>query len=116
MRSKLQEFRKKAGYASAREFAESIGMSVGTYTNYEQGKNKLTLELAWKFADELGVSLDELAGRQWPRPPTALADDESRLLDLYRDTDQRGKDTIMQAAKGQQGVQGQAPPAVSESA
>ncbi|MBO4944713.1 MAG: helix-turn-helix transcriptional regulator [Muribaculaceae bacterium] len=111
MRFKLQEYRKKAGFASAREFAEHIGMSVGTYTNYEQGKNKLTLEAAWKFADELGVSLDELAGREWPRPPTALAEDESRLLSLYRDTDQRGKAAIMRTAEGEAGMEGQAPPA-----
>ena len=86
-------------------------MNVATYTDYEQGRRKFSLESAWGFADELSVSLDELAGREWPPPPTATTSDESRLLGLYRDTDQRGRDTIMQAAKSQQGVQGLAPPA-----
>lgn len=116
LKTKLQEVRKEAGFKSAREFAEKIGMSVGTYTDYEQGRRKFSLEAAWKFADELGVSLDELAGREWPRPPTALAEDESRLLSLYRDTDQRGKAAIMRTAEGEAGMEGQAPPAVSETA
>ena len=87
LKTKLQELRKKAGYKSARA-----------------------------FADKLKVSLDELAGREWPRPPSAIEDDESRLLSLYRDTDQRGKAAIMRTAEGEAGMEGQAPPAVSETA
>ena len=116
LKTKLQELRKKAGYKSARAFADEIHMSVGTYTDYEQGRRKFSLEVAWTFADKLRVSLDELAGREWPRPPTAVADDESRLLALYRDTDQRGKAAIMRTAEGEAGMEGQAPPAVSDSA
>lgn len=105
MKTRLQELRKDAGFKSARAFAEHIGMSVGTYTDYEQGRRKFTFEAAWKFADELGVSLDELAGRQWPRPPTALASDESHLLTLYRDTDQRGRAAILRTAEGEAGME-----------
>ena len=66
MKFNLQEMRKRAGYKSARAFAEKIGMSLNTYNNYEQGATKLTLEKAWEFADVLECSLDELAGRRWP--------------------------------------------------
>lgn len=60
---RLQECRKAAGFKSAKAFAEHIGMSVRTYTNYEQEVNELTLGLAWEFADELGCSIEDIAGR-----------------------------------------------------
>lgn len=69
MKTNLQAMRKRAGFKSARAFAEHMNMSVNTYTNYEQGKSSLTLEQAWEFADELDCTLDELAGREWSAPP-----------------------------------------------
>lgn len=60
---KLQECRKAAGYKSAKEFAEHMGMSVRTYTNYEQEVNELTLGMAWRFADELGCTIEDISGR-----------------------------------------------------
>lgn len=111
MKPKLQELRKRAGYKSARAFAETIGIPKDTYTGYEQGKSALTLERAWYFADVLGealgrhVSLDELAGRDWP-PPGATAtagmdEGERELIGLYRSTDERGRDAIMTIAESQ---------------
>lgn len=86
MRTKLQALRKAAGYRSAKAFADHLGMSVGTYTNYEQGKRPMTLEQAWIFADELQVSLDELAGREWHEGSQAfdLPPEELVLLTDYR--------------------------------
>ena len=63
MKTNLQSLRKAAGYNSARAFAEAVGISVNTYTGYEQDRIKLTLEKAWQLADFLGCTLDELAGR-----------------------------------------------------
>lgn len=65
MKPGLQRMRKKRGYSSAREFAEHIGWSVGSYTNYEQGTREMTLKVAWELADYLECSLDEIAGREW---------------------------------------------------
>ena len=65
MKTNLQAMRKKAGFRSAKAFAEHMGINAGTYTNYEQGVRPLTLELAWEFADELHCTLDELAGRDF---------------------------------------------------
>ena len=87
MRTNLQSLRKAAGYKSAREFAEKIGMPVATYTDYEQGRRSFTLERAWEFADVLDCSLDELAGRDFKDPKEQgrqLTPDESSLLDSYR--------------------------------
>lgn len=65
MKTRLQELRKEAGYRSAKAFAEEVGMKLGTYTDYEQGRTSMTLERAWFFADILHVTLDELAGRDF---------------------------------------------------
>lgn len=83
MKTRLQELRKRAGFQSAVAFAEHYGINAGTYTNYEQGKRNLTLEKAWEFADLLGCSLDELAGRQWP-PEGALASADPMRDELVR--------------------------------
>ena len=62
----LQSIRKKAGFNSAKAFAEYIGMPVSAYTEYEQGRNGFTYEQAWEFADALGCTLDDLGGRGVP--------------------------------------------------
>ena len=80
MKFNLQEMRKRAGYKSARAFAETIGMSLNTYNNYEQGATRLTLEKAWEFADVLECSLDELAGRRWPPEDLASIDPRRRAM------------------------------------
>ena len=45
------------------ELVQILGMHKTTYTNYEQGKRDLPLEIAIKIADFYNVSLDYLAGR-----------------------------------------------------
>lgn len=93
IKTNLQEMRKRAGYKSAREFAESIGMSVGTYTNYEQCKANMSLVQAWEFADILNCTLDELAGRRPPEQPS-ITPNEHRLLDVYRDASSTDRDIV----------------------
>ena len=84
MKTKLQELRVAAGYKSAKDFAIEHGFNVGSYTNYEQGQRNLSLELAWKFADILQCSLDELAGRTPPPKPLAQSPAETELISYYR--------------------------------
>ena len=66
MKTNLQALRKAAGFKSAKAFAHHIGMNVNTYTDYEQGRRMFALDQAWEFADALGCTLDELAGRTPP--------------------------------------------------
>lgn len=99
MKTRLQEFRKRAGFKSAKAFAEEIGLSPNTYTNYEQGKVSLTLEKAWEFADIFACSLDELAGRK--RPLKQYSD--QRQVDLnsnYEALTDEGKDAALGAVRG----------------
>lgn len=62
----LQRLRRTAGYRTAADFAEASGIS--DYIMYERSpetadETVIPLSVAWKFADEYGVSIDEIVGR-----------------------------------------------------
>lgn len=93
-KSNLQAMRKRAGYKSAKAFAEHIGMSVDTYTSYEQGKTSMSLLKAWEFADILHCTLDELAGRKSPKQAEHLSESESRLIVAYQTASDETRDIL----------------------
>lgn len=43
-----------------KQMAEALGISKGTYANYENGKTKPTLEMAQKIAEVAGKELDQI--------------------------------------------------------
>lgn len=99
MKTHLQRIRKERGFKSAKAFADHMGMSPRTYTNYEQGITSLTLDMAWKFADALECTIDELAGRQWPN--NAYSDQRQQMLnDDYQHLTESGKDAAAGAVRG----------------
>lgn len=107
---RLQEFRKKAGYKSAREFAEHMGIPVSTYTGYEQGRINLSLALAWTLADEFGCTIDELAGREVPDQAPVVQQftkNELRIINAYRAASPQGRAAIEAVAQSQEGMEGQ---------
>jgi transcriptional regulator with XRE-family HTH domain/signal peptidase I len=55
----LKTLRAKKGYKQA-EIAESIGITVSTWSNYEVGKSEPSLELLIKISDFFGTSVDAL--------------------------------------------------------
>ena len=83
-RSNLQAMRKRAGFKSAREFAEHAGINAKTYTNHEQGDVSMSLLQAWEYADLLNCTLDELAGRKSPNTQPSISADEQEIIDAYR--------------------------------
>lgn len=101
MKFKLQEMRKRAGFKSAKDFADSIGMSPRTYTNYEQGTTRLTLERAWFFADLLHCTLDELAGREFhPKREGGYTDPrQAELNDCWAEADEAQRSIILGVAQ-----------------
>lgn len=102
MRTQLQAMRKRAGFSSAKAFAEHMGISASTYTQYEQGQRSMSLEKAWEFADVLNCTLDELAGREFHPAEERSADPfESELVDAYRSLDVRGKMHVLDDARAQ---------------
>ena len=64
MASTLQELRREAGYDTAKEFAEELGISPATYSRYEQKPEGIPTSAAWKLADRLGCSIDAVVGRE----------------------------------------------------
>lgn len=87
---RLQRLRKAHGFKSAAAFAEYAGLSVTAYTEYEQGRNPISLERAWLIADALGCSLDELGGRT-----TSL----STIEYCYVSLNDTGQDVLLSVAK-----------------
>lgn len=63
MTSKLLELRKGAGYATAKDFAEALGIPPTTYTRYESSPEKIPLKAAWTLADALDATIDQVVGR-----------------------------------------------------
>lgn len=82
METRLQELRKAAGWKSAKAFAEHIGISVRTYTNYEQGARNLMLDTAVMLCNELGCTLDDLVGRTVEKKEQKPVIDNEELLDM----------------------------------
>ena len=95
MASGLQELRKRAGYRTARDFAEAMGIPFTTYARYESSPEKIPLAAAWRLADKFGVSIDIIVGRGEPAPAEergkvqlrydALAPEFQSSLDDYLD-------------------------------
>ena len=98
-RSNLQAMRKRAGFKSAREFAEHAGINVKTYTNHEQGDASMSLLQAWEYADLLNCTLDELAGRKSPNAQPSISTDEQTIIDTYRAAGRLGKRVILATAR-----------------
>lgn len=98
---RLQQLRKSAGYSSAEKFASAMGFNKNTYTQYEQGLSGFNYEQAWKMADLLHCSLDDLGGREWPPggAGSPLAPDEREVVDSYRRTAEDDKAAFIQTAR-----------------
>lgn len=64
----LQRMRREAGYRSAKDFAESVGIPMSTYARYERAGDGpecgIPLASAWAIADALGCSIDLVVGRE----------------------------------------------------
>lgn len=64
----LQRMRREAGYRSAKDFAESVGIPMSTYARYERAGDGpecgIPLPSAWAIADALGCSIDLVVGRE----------------------------------------------------
>lgn len=101
MNFKLRYLRERRGL-SVRQMYERLGVKDSRYRKWESEAAAMPLEYAVEACEILRCSLDELLGLVVPAP----SDDEQRLLDLYRSTDDRGRLVIMSVAESQQGVEG----------
>lgn len=64
----LQRMRREAGFRSAKDFAERVGIPMSTYARYECAGDGpecgIPLPSAWAIADALGCSIDLVVGRE----------------------------------------------------
>lgn len=97
----LKSLREATGL-SVNQMSSKLGVKADTYRKWESEANAIPLARAWECADVLHCSLDELAGRE----KSVLSAEESELLRLFRSTDARGRETILNAAHGQEGETG----------
>lgn len=99
----LQELRRENGFSSAREYAERLGISASKYTEYEQGRTPLPMEVAWLIADDFNITLDELGGRTPPAHDSetlVLIDEDQREINQsYLAMNDEGKETLVRVAK-----------------
>ena len=56
----LKYYREQAGYKTAKQFAEDLGIPYTTFKGYENAGREPKYNLLIKIADLLNVSLDEL--------------------------------------------------------
>jgi transcriptional regulator with XRE-family HTH domain len=66
MGTRLRQLREAADLSQAK-LATAVGVTPRTVQNWEYGKRTFDFESAWKLADALGITLDELAGREPPK-------------------------------------------------
>lgn len=95
MHKGLQEMRKKAGFKTAREFAEVMDIPVATYARYEQTPDKVPTKSAWLLADKLECSIDDVVGRtpvdvdslrgEVQKFYDGLSDEGKRLFDDFKE-------------------------------
>lgn len=64
MNLKLQELRRLAGYKTARDLADAMGVNRATLASWESGKRAMPWGAAIKACDLLGCTLDQLVGRE----------------------------------------------------
>lgn len=100
--SGLKEMRIRAG-VTQKQAAEALGVTVQSISGYERGKREINFFDAIKLADLYGCTLDELAGRQFPKDADELTSDERHVIDAMRSTDERGRGTIVAIAEAQPG-------------
>ena len=96
----IKKMREKAGYKQ-QDVADKLDVTIRCYGNWEREDREINLRDAIRLADLFECSLDELAGREWPKsssPP--LSRTERGIVDAYRASDQSGQEAIQAAVAG----------------
>lgn len=103
----LRRNRIEGGYTTAEDFAKAAGIKGNRYREYERGRRGLSIEDACTFADILGVTLDELVGRDFRRPgDVSLDPDDVALVERYRSLDDRGRESVDSMIETQRALAG----------
>lgn len=92
-------YRKKAGLTQ-KQFAALLGVKNTAVSNWESGNNSIDIETLFAACEIFGVTLNDMYGKYSERTcdPAGpeLRPDEARVLSMYRDLNQQGKEYILQ--------------------
>ena len=98
----LASLREKLGL-SQYDISKKLELSQSTYAGYETGTRKIPLSMIIKLSNFFGVKPDVLIGAEEhidssTSLPT-LEDDETKLLELYRKLNSKGKKKLFERAE-----------------
>ena len=90
-------YRKKAGLTQ-KELAAKLGVKNTAVSNWESGNNSIDIETLFAACDIFGVTLNDMYGKYSVKKSSGavLTEDESRLLNTYRNLNQQGQEYILQ--------------------
>ena len=90
-------YRKKAGLTQ-KELAAKLRVKNTAVSNWESGNNSIDIETLFAACDIFGVTLNDMYGKYSVEKSSGavLTEDESRLLNTYRNLNQQGQEYILQ--------------------
>lgn len=90
----IKNMRNRTGMTQ-RQAAEALEVKLSCYGDWERETTTPNLKDAIKMADLFDCTLDELAGRNFPKGENATIDAHDRnMVDVYHAVDGRGKTNI----------------------
>lgn len=90
----LQRIRKRAGY-NQQEMSDLLGVKKRTYGSWEREEVMMSLEQAYNVTEVLDCTLDELVGRQPPKPGSYADANQQRLNNYYESLNEKSKDDLV---------------------
>ena len=90
----LQRIRKRAGY-NQQEMSDLLGVKKRTYGSWEREEVMMSLKQAYNVTEVLGCTLDELVGRQPPKPGSYADANQQRLNNYYESLNEKSKDDLV---------------------
>lgn len=102
MNLQLKRLRKQAGFKTQGDLAAALEIPERRYASWERGEVAMSLEQAIMVCEILGCTLDELAGRDWPKSTAKKPKEDkqkSSLDQFYTSMNDAGRATLLSIAK-----------------
>lgn len=102
MNLQLKRLRKQAGFKTQGDLAAALGIPERRYASWERGEVAMSLEQAIMVSEVLGCTLDELAGRDWPKSEVKKPKEDKQRNNLdqcYSSMNDAGRSMLLSIAK-----------------
>lgn len=76
---------------SQTEMAKKLGLTQGTYSNYENGTTDPTIEKLIEIADKLNISIDYLVGRDYGNDLGFISNEDKILVKTILNLNEQNK-------------------------